>query len=101
MSVKSKPLHVIRSSDIKYPVLFFMDRPEILTLAIYDHKNNTRQSIKSVKNLNTQIKYEITHFVVAKGKQIELHKLYRGVAVFSYHNKLKMIMHSQTELHYH
>lgn len=98
MEAIPKKFPTITLSDTVYPVVIWKDRPEIVHIAIFDHKRK-RITLREATALYTQIIYESNDFVFEKGDDFAINKLYKGVAVFNHRNILKTIQTSKNILH--
>jgi len=89
-----------KRSDKILPIYVWQTRPEILTIAVYDHVKNRKLTLSSAKALNTQILYEITHFRWEAGRDLAINKLYSGVGIFNNRGTLKTIKTRNHVMHY-
>lgn len=82
MEVISKKFPTVLETDVIFPVLIWQNRPEIIHIAIYNHKHRKRLTMHQAEQLNTQILYEDNDFVIEKGNQFTIGRVYRGIGIF-------------------
>jgi hypothetical protein len=97
MEVVQRNFPKIISSDEVYPVLIWLERPEIVRVAIYDHTKRRDVSISQAHELPDQILYESIDFVHEKGLGFTVGKLYKGIAVYT--KNMKNLKTLQTQNH--
>ncbi len=90
MDIVPKRFPTISMTDKVLPIVIWMDRPEIVKIAIYDHQKH-RISLRGAENLNTQILYESNDFIFEKGDDFHINRLYKGIGVFNHRGNLKTI----------
>jgi len=99
MNVVAKKFPTVGLTDVVYPVVIWKDRPEILHIAIFDHRRK-KIGLREAKELYTQILFETNDFIFEKGEDnFKLDRLYKGVAVFNRHNNLKTLQTARHVCH--
>lgn len=97
MEVVQREYPRISNTDQVYPVLIWLERPEIVRVAIYDHTKRRDVSITQAHELPNQILYESIDFVHERGLGFTVGKLYKGVAVFT--KNMKNLKTLETQNH--